>query len=89
MLFFWPWLAHLSSALIGPPEDNMQDFWNSWHAAHAAELARFVFHQRQIRFPEGTSLAYHSFAWPQVFAVALLARLFGGRFRHPRGACRI
>lgn len=28
-IFFWPWLARISTVLIGPPEDNMQDFWNS------------------------------------------------------------
>jgi len=78
-LFFWPWLAQLSSALIGPPEDNMQDFWNSWHVVHAQSWHELFF-TRAIRFPEGTSLAYHSFAWPQVFAVALLARLFGDSF---------
>jgi len=33
ILFFWPLLGHLSSTLIGPAEDNMNDFWNSWHAA--------------------------------------------------------
>ena len=79
VLFFWPWLAQLSSALIGPPEDNMQDFWNSWHVVHAQSW-RDLFFTNTIRFPEGTSLAYHSFAWPQVFAVALLARLFGDSF---------
>jgi hypothetical protein len=79
VLFFWPWLAQLSSALIGPPEDNMQDFWNSWHVAHARSWRDLVFTDT-IRFPQGTSLAYHSFAWPQVFAVALLARLFGDSF---------
>ena len=79
VLFFWPWLAQLSSALIGPPEDNMQDFWNSWHVVHAKSWHDLLF-TSAIRFPEGTSLAYHSFAWPQVFVVALLARLFGDSF---------
>jgi len=79
VLFFWPWARQLSPALIGPPEDNMQDFWNSWHVVHAQSW-RDLFFTNTIRFPEGTSLAYHSFAWPQVFAVALLARLFGDNF---------
>ena len=79
VLFFWPWVSHLSSALIGPPEDNMQDFWNSWHAASARGWRDFLF-TGQIRYPEGTSLSYHSFAWPQVFAVALLSRIFGADF---------
>jgi hypothetical protein len=34
-VLFWQWMPHLHSALIGPPEDNMQDFWNSWYAAVA------------------------------------------------------
>lgn len=75
-VLFWPWLAHLSSQLIGPPEDNLQDFWNSWYVAVAADYRHF-FSTTLIRFPEGTSLSYHSFAYPQVFAVAVLARLFG------------
>ncbi|MFO1247491.1 MAG: hypothetical protein U1E93_04535 [Alphaproteobacteria bacterium] len=78
-IFFWPWLAHVSTALIGPPEDNMQDFWNSWHAATARGWHDMLF-TSHIRYPEGTSLAYHSFAWPQVFAVALLSKIFGGGF---------
>jgi hypothetical protein len=78
-LLFWPWLTHLSSALIGPPEDNMQDFWNSWHAATAHSWRDFVFTD-QIRFPQGAALTYHSFAWPQVFVVALLAKMFGSDF---------
>ncbi|MBN9588918.1 MAG: hypothetical protein BGN85_02155 [Alphaproteobacteria bacterium 64-11] len=78
-LWFWPLMPHLSGALLGPPEDNMQDFWNSWHTAKAAGWHDF-FHTRQIRFPEGTPLYYHSFAYPQVFAVAFLARLFGNSF---------
>lgn len=77
--FFWPWLAHLSSVLIGPPEDNMQDFWNSWHAATAQRWSDFLY-TTQIRFPEGTPLTYHSFAWPQVLAVAGLTRVFGHDF---------
>ena len=79
VIFFWPWLAHVSTALIGPPEDNMQDFWNSWHAATVRGWQDMLF-TGQIRYPEGTSLAYHSFAWPQVFAVALLSKIFGGDF---------
>ena len=78
-LLFWPWVAHLSTALIGPPEDNMQDFWNSWHAATAHSWGDFFF-TRQIRFPEGANLTYHSFAWPQVAAVTVLAKIFGTDF---------
>lgn len=76
ILFFHPWLAHLSAALIGPPEDNMQDFWNSWHAVTANGWKDFL-HTSQIRYPQGASLAYHSFSWTQLFALGLLSKLFG------------
>jgi hypothetical protein len=78
-IFFWPVLARLQSVLVGPPEDNMQDFWNSWHAAMASGWRDFVF-TTQIHFPEGTPLAYHSFAYPQVFAVAMLSKALGADF---------
>jgi hypothetical protein len=76
-IFFWPWVTQLSTALIGPPEDNLQDFWNSWHAANAQGWRDFFF-TTQIRYPEGAPLTYHSFAWPQVATVALLSKIFGG-----------
>src|SRR5215470_206961 len=62
--------------LIGPPEDNMQDFWNVWYATVARKADHFFF-TNMIKFPEGTPLYYHSFAYPKVFAVALLSRAIG------------
>ncbi|HWA03175.1 MAG TPA: hypothetical protein VG819_06550 [Rhizomicrobium sp.] len=75
-LVFWAWLPHLSTALIGPPEDNLQDFWNSWYAAAAAKPQGF-FHTDLIRYPEGLTLYYHSFAYPQVALLVALTKLFG------------
>src|SRR5579871_655587 len=75
LLFFWQVLPHLSSALLGPPEDNLQDFWNSWYWAQGHEGSPFF--TRLIRAPEGAALYYHSFAYPQIFAVWGLSRLFG------------
>jgi hypothetical protein len=74
--FFRGWLPHLGSQLIGPPEDNMQDFWNSWYVAFAPHPHGF-FYTELLRFPEGTSLVYQSFAYPQVAAIALLVKLLG------------
>ncbi len=75
-LIFWPWMAHLSAALIGPPEDNMQDFWNSWYAAVAHDPRHF-FYTNLIRFPEGAVLNYHSFAYAQILVLVALSKLFG------------
>ena len=74
-LFFWQTLPHLSSALLGPPEDNLQDFWNSWYAVQGRH-GDFFF-TRLIRAPEGVALYYHSFAYPQIFAVWALSQIFG------------
>lgn len=73
---FAPALPHLGAALLGPPEDNLQDFWNSWYVAAAPKPHGFFFTDL-IRYPEGMKLTYHSFAYPQVFAVAALAKIAG------------
>jgi hypothetical protein len=74
-IVFWQVLPHLSSALLGPPEDNLQDFWNSWYAAQGHHGAFFF--TRLIRAPEGVSLYYHSFAYPQLVAIWGLSKIFG------------
>ena len=73
---FRQWLPHLGSALIGPPEDNMQDFWNTWYIVVGRRPGQF-FHTDLLRFPEGTSLYLHSFAYPKALAIALLTRIVG------------
>lgn len=75
-ILFWEWIPHLHSALIGPPEDNMQDFWNTWYGSVASKPDEFFF-TKMIRFPEGTPLYYHSFAYPKVFAITLLSKVTG------------
>jgi hypothetical protein len=75
-LIFRQWLPHLGSALIGPPEDNMQDLWNAWYAAVGRQPGQFFFTDL-LRFPEGASLHLHAFAYPKVLAVALLSRIVG------------
>lgn len=74
--WFHIYIGHLSTMLIGPPEDNQQDFWNSWYAVIAADYRHF-FQTSQIQFPEGTPLNFHSFAYPQVFVLVALSRVFG------------
>jgi hypothetical protein len=76
LFFFWPVISHLHSALIGPPEDNLQDYWNTWYVLLAHDPLHF-FRTSLLHFPEGTSLIYQSFAWPQLLAVFLLSRIIG------------
>ncbi|HEX3430249.1 MAG TPA: hypothetical protein VHT03_05125 [Rhizomicrobium sp.] len=75
-VLLWPWLVHLHSALAGPPEDNMNDLWNTWYTSVASVPGHF-FHTRLLRFPEGTPLTYQSFNYPQIFVVTALSRFLG------------
>lgn len=73
---FRNFIPHFDSALIGPPEDNMQDFWNTWYAASQVRSFHDLLYTKLLRFPEGTTLYYHSFSYPKIF----LARIFGALF---------
>lgn len=76
IFFFGPALPHLTQSLIGPPEDNLNDFWNSWYAAVAADHAHF-FETNLVRYPDGTPLFFHDFAYPVLFVLVLLAQALG------------
>jgi hypothetical protein len=73
VLVFWPWVAHLSTELIGPPEDNMQDLWGTWWVQVAMDDEGLdLLHTRAVRFPEGASLLHHSLTYSNsslIFAV--------------------
>jgi hypothetical protein len=73
-IFFYPCLWTFNSHLIGPPEDNMQFFWNFWYAynkvLHGIENLGFT---NYIYYPEGGSLSYHSWSFYNV-AIAIPLR---------------
>ena len=70
---------HLGSTLIGPPEDNLQDFWNTWYAASRVETLRDLGYTNLIKYPEGTTLHYHSFAYPMIAIARVFAAIWGTR----------
>jgi hypothetical protein len=74
VIFFWPLIPFLTNSLIGPAEDNMMDFWNTWYTAVSGRGDNF-FYTNLIKFPEGTSLFYHAFAYPKLFAIWLITRI--------------
>jgi hypothetical protein len=63
--------------LPGPPEDNLQDFWNTWYAASQIRGPGDLFYTDLIKFPEGTALYYHSFAYPKILIAAFFGAAFG------------
>ncbi len=78
LLFYYPVLGRFTTALLGPPEDNMQDLWNTWYSQVAfASDPHLLLHTRMLFFPEGSSLIYHSFAYPNLVEIFVLRCLFG------------
>jgi hypothetical protein len=75
---FRNFIPHLSSALIGPPEDNMQDFWNTWYASQVRTFHDLGY-TNLIKYPEGTTLYYHSFSYPKIVIAMIFGKLFGTR----------
>jgi hypothetical protein len=61
--FFYRVIPHISSQLIGPPEDNMQHVWDLWFARNATGGISGFLHTTRIFYPEGTSLLFHPFSW--------------------------
>lgn len=76
---FRNFIPHLGSALIGPPEDNMQDFWNTWYAASQVRTWHDLGYTNLIKHPEGTTLYYHSFSYPKLIVAATFGAVFGAR----------
>jgi hypothetical protein len=71
-------LRTLSTDLIGPPEDNMQDLWNVWYSQqlHPLPVSDWFF-TKLIFYPEGVSLLYHSFAYTDLFAIRIIRAALG------------
>ena len=74
---FWPYLGSFSTAIIGPPEDNLVFFWNlHWFSHSLGSDAGFSF-TNLIFYPEGVDLAYHSLSWYNLALSVPLRSLFG------------
>ena len=76
---FRTFIPHIGSALIGPPEDNMQDFWNTWYAASQVKTWDDMGYTNLIKHPEGTTLYYHSFSYPKLVIAKIFGAMFGAR----------
>jgi hypothetical protein len=77
-LFFHHNLPILTTNLIGPPEDNMQDLWNVWYSQQLSSLqVSDWFFTKRLFYPEGTSLLYHSFAYTDLAVIRIIRMLLG------------
>jgi hypothetical protein len=73
----WAFSPQLTTSLIGAPGDNLQDFWNTWYSQKVLDTnPRAFFHTRIIKYPEGVSLYYHSFAYSDLLVIFTIRKLF-------------
>jgi hypothetical protein len=76
---FRHFIPHFGSSLVGPPEDNLQDFWNTWYAATMVKTWHDLSYTNLIRYPEGTTLYYHSFSYPKLAVAAIFGAVYQAR----------
>ena len=76
---FRNFIPQFGSTLIGPPEDNMQDFWNTWYAMSQVRAFRDLGYTNLIKYPEGTTLYYNAFSYPKIVTAIIFGKLFGTR----------
>lgn len=77
LLFFQPCLKNIANFLIGPPEDNMQHFWDIWWFNKAlSEPDIALSFSNYIYYPEGSSLLLHAFSFYNLFISLFLMPIF-------------
>jgi hypothetical protein len=72
-MLFAPILNQMSTSLLGPPEDNLQDFWNSWYATIGWHGGPFFF-TNLIRFRK-------AFRWSIILSPTPRLRRYGSSAR--------
>ena len=73
---FRAFTPQFSATLIGMPGDNLQDFWNTWYSQKMLDMnPRGFFHTQLIRYPEGVSLYYQSFAYSDLLGIFAVRKL--------------
>src|SRR2546425_5128888 len=60
VLWTWPLVSHLRSAIPGNPGDNYSFLWNFWWMRHVLETpGASYFRMNYLFYPAGTNLANH------------------------------
>jgi hypothetical protein len=75
--YFLAYAPFFTTSLIGPPSDNLQDFWNTWYSQKVWDAGGAgFFHTNLVRYPEGIALYYHTFAYSGLLMIFLVRKLF-------------
>jgi len=77
IIFFYPVLSDITTALIGPTEDNVKYLWNMWWGErYFAGLEPSLTYSSDIFYPEGSSLVFNDFSWYNLGISLLLSPVF-------------
>jgi hypothetical protein len=72
VVFFQHNLPTFTTSLMGPPEDNMHDLWNTWYSQQLTSFdPHDWFFTDWVYYPEGASLLYHSFSYPNLALIRI------------------
>jgi len=75
--YYYPLLPRFKDSLLGPPEDNQQDLWNTWYSQkYIISDFRALFFTDTINYPEGSSLTHHSFSHSNLVFISIIRALF-------------
>jgi hypothetical protein len=77
IIYFYPCLATINSALIGPAEDNMQTYWGlSYGYDCLVKGTGSLTYVNDVFYPEGSSFYYHSWSFYNQAASLVLRQFF-------------
>ncbi len=75
--FTWPVLPNLGESPVGRIGDQSIALWDNWWLAKAFSSHVSPFYTRELFYPTGVSLVYHSISWLTSLVALPLRALFG------------
>jgi hypothetical protein len=75
--FTWPVLPNLGASPVGRVGDQSIALWDDWWLARAFSTHVTPFYTRELFYPTGVSLVYHSISWLTALLALPLRALFG------------
>ena len=77
LLYCYPVLGSFSTAMLGPPEDNMLSYWNLWWLQDKVLTGDGTLTcTSYLYYPEGTSMYYHAWTFYNLALASILGLFF-------------
>jgi hypothetical protein len=72
VVFFQHNLPTITTNLMGPPEDNMAELWNTWYSQQLTSFdPRDWFFTDRLCYPEGASLLFHNVSYTNLALIRI------------------